>query len=1009
MFRRFLVFVILSCLMGGALLRAQSYTHLFGLIRDPSDAAVPGATVTVVSEETGFRRVTDSRSDGSYVVASLEPDLYTITVRKAGFRTMIHLGVRLQVAQPVRVDFSLTLGSMQESIRVEGVPAMLQTEDASVETSIGREQIERLPLKGRSLMDLLEFTPGTVITPATRGEAGQFTSNGQRPNTNYFSVDGVSVNTGVSAGGLPAQSTGGSLPAMTALGSLHSLLSVEAINELRVQTSTTAPEFGRLPGAQIALSSRSGTNEFHGSVFDYLRNEALDANDWFANRHGDGRTPVRMNEFGASLGGPARRNRTFFFLSYEGMRVRQPFVWRTAVPRALARLDVPDWERSLLDLFPMPNGPELAQGLAEWTGRNNRPARFDAGNLRIDHALNSAITLFSRYNQTPSWSEFNGTQVNRIAIDSRGLTLGVNVRLKSSAVADIRFNTSEAGLRSAWGSVSSSPCDLRPVVILLLRTQGACDYLLRFSIAGVGQVVSGSEGDLRQTQWQVASAVVVSHGAHQVRLGADYLRLTPTRRITNRGLGVIAESLAGLGGSDFWMAVAGPQSTHGVLMEGSVFSQDTWRIHPHLTASFGLRWEFTPPPELKAFPYSFPVVSGQLPVYIFLNQKAVWQRTYTNLAPRFGLAYRPSAGSQTVLRAGWGIYYDSSLSIATDVVNGGPFSFAQYGSAMHAPFPMLLSYGFTPDLRLPSVRQWSGTVEHMVGDHQLVSAVYEGSVGRQLLRRELGGLHNTETLLLALATNNGLSGYHGLQLQYRLRLSHGFSGLASYGWRHSIDNSSSDSVLHWAMSGLKPSQDRGSSDFDVRHALNVIISYATPHKVRGPFPSSLFQGWELDGIFHKRTGFPISVLSADYFMGLSFANVFRPDLVPGQTIWVTDHSAPGGRRLNPSALRPAADFVQGNLGRNVITGFGMHQIDLALQRDFPLRERRSLQFRIEAFNALNHPSFADPTRFLSSPLFGEPASMLNMMMGTGSPGSGLTPMFQAGGARSVQVMLRFRF
>src|SRR5882762_7692002 len=401
MFRRFLVSVILSYLMGGALLRAQSYTHLFGLIRDPSGAAVPGATVTVVSEETGFRRVTDSRSDGSYVVASLEPDLYTITVRKAGFRTMIHLGVRLQLAQPVRVDFNLTLGSMQESIRVEGVPAMLQTEDASVETSIGREQIERLPLKGRSLMDLLEFTPGIVITPATRGEAGQFTSNGQRPNTNYFRVDGVSVNTGVSAGGLPAQSTGGALPAMTALGSLHSLLSVEAINELRVQTSTTAPEFGRLPGAQIALSSRSGTNEFHGSVFDYVRNEALDANDWFANRHGDGRTQVRMNDFGASLGGPARRKRTFFFLSYEGLRLWQPFAWRAAVPDTLVRLVAADWVRPLLDLFPLPNGPELGPGLAEWTGRNNRPSRFDAGNVRIDHALSSHITFFGRYNQTP--------------------------------------------------------------------------------------------------------------------------------------------------------------------------------------------------------------------------------------------------------------------------------------------------------------------------------------------------------------------------------------------------------------------------------------------------------------------------------------------------------------------------------------------------------------------------------------------------------------------------------
>jgi len=232
------------------------------------------------------------------------------------------------------------------------------------------------------------------------------------------------------------------LPAMTALGSLHSLISLEAVNEVRVQTSTTASEFGRLPGAQIALSSRSGSNEFHGSAFDYLRHEALEANDWFANRYGDGRAPTRMQNFGASLGGPARRNRTFFFLSYEGIRLRQPFAWRAAVPDTLVRLVAADWVRPLLDLFPLPNGPELGPGLAEWTGRNDRPSRFDAGNVRIDHALTSHITFFGRYNQTPSASEFNGTQVNRIAMESRGLTLGFKLRLKPNAVVDLRMNAS---------------------------------------------------------------------------------------------------------------------------------------------------------------------------------------------------------------------------------------------------------------------------------------------------------------------------------------------------------------------------------------------------------------------------------------------------------------------------------------------------------------------------------------------------------------------------------------
>ena len=221
--------------------------------------------VSAINEDTGFRRIGYSRTDGGYTVASLEPGVYKITVRKPGFRTIIRFGVKLEVSQPARLDFTLAVGSMQEAITVEGAPALLNSEDGSVGTLVARDEIEHLPLNGRGLISLLELAPGTVVTPATRGEAGQFTVNGQRPNTHYFTVDGVSANTGVSAGGLPAQSTGGSLPGMTAFGSLHSLISLDALEEFRVQTSSAIPEFGRLPGAQVSLSSRAGTNEFHGS------------------------------------------------------------------------------------------------------------------------------------------------------------------------------------------------------------------------------------------------------------------------------------------------------------------------------------------------------------------------------------------------------------------------------------------------------------------------------------------------------------------------------------------------------------------------------------------------------------------------------------------------------------------------------------------------------------------------------------------------------------------------
>jgi len=202
--------------------------------------------------------------------------------------------------------------------------------------------------------------------------------------------------------------------------------------------------------------------------------------------------------------------------------------------------------------------------------------------------------------------------------------------------------------------------------------------------------------------------------------------------------------------------------------------------------------------------------------------------------------------------------------------------------------------------------------------------------------------------------------------------------------------------------------ERGPSDFDIRHAVRAAFTYELPRRSTGPL-ARFTNGWAVDGIFLARTGFPIDVLDSGQFMGLTLANAFRPDLVSGQPIWIADASAPGGRRLNPAAFSPAPQFVQGNLGRNTITGFGMAQADLALRREIPVREGRSVELRLEAFNALNHPNFADPVSFLASPLFGYSPSMLNVMLGSGSPGSGLAPMFQAGGARSVEASVRFRF
>ena len=988
--------VLWGCMALVLPLLAQQNSFVSGLILDASEARVPGATVSILNEDTGFRRTTESQPDGAYIVASLEPGTYKITVRKEGFRTMIRFGVRLDAFQPARANFTLAVGSMQEIISVEGTSAAINTEDASVGTRIGHDEAERLPLNGGTLLSLIELTPGTTITPATRGEAGQFTTDGQRPNTHYFTVDGASANTGVTGGGLPAQATGGALPGLSAIGSMHSLISLEAMQEMRIQTSTTAPELGRMPGAQITVISRSGSDDFHGSLTHYFRHETLSANDWFANKNGDPRAPLRMNDFAYALGGPIRRNHTFFFLAYEGLRLRQPFAWSEPVPSSSFTQNAPAFLQPLLTSFPTPNGPDLGQGLAEWTGRNTQPSQLDVASARIDHALTSHITLFARYNISPSTNRFGNTQVNQMNLQAQSATFGFNMRPRSDSVIDLRINYSNAKASSGWTQTGpqASPCYLEPVAAQLLLRPVACGTLLRFSVAGLGQIASGPEGDRRQGQFQVFQTTSLDRGSHSIRFGADYRRLTPSRHDGAGNVSIIAPALGDLNPSgNLWTATEGPQSAAAVLEELSVFAQDTWRISARLTASYGLRWEFSPPPSTPSDPYFLdPTQNIVEPQHL-----PVWPRRLNNIAPRLGIAYRIGESGRTVLRAGGGLYYDSSSSLATDLVNGGPLALTDFSNGFHPPFPSILRYGFLPDLRLPTVWQWNTSMEHAFTGSDVLSASYVGSVGNGLVRREMGGPGSNERNLFVLATNHGSSDYNSLQVQYRRNFARGLQARASYAWSHSIDNSSTDAALYWAGSGLTPSQDRGSSDFDVRHSFTAAVSY------------ELLHGWAVDGIFRARSGFPLTVFDSDQYNGINLANAFRPNLLPGVPVWLSDPSAPGGRELNIAAFSPAADGVQGSLGRNVLTGFGMTQLDLAIRHDFKFGDKRALEFRVEAFNVFNHPGFADPQRYLINPLFGQSTSMLNLMLGTGTPASGLAPIFQSGGARSVQITARFRF
>jgi hypothetical protein len=687
---RWVSLAVIGALCGAGGL-AQPLSPLYGRIADPSGAAVAGASVTVVDEDAGFRRTSESAEDGGYFVGSLAAGSYKITVRKDGFRTMIRFHVRVNAAGATQADFNLVLGSVLETITVEGAASATGWDRASVVTSIGREELDRIPLDGRGILGLVELAPGTNVVPATRGDAGQFVADGQRPNTNYFAVDGISENHGVSAGGVPAQATGGALPVLSALGSLDSLIPVDAIHDFQIRTSSSEAQFGRLPGASIEIESRSGSSELRGSAAYAYRNELLAANDWYANRAGEPRSALRENNLSGTLGGPLRRNRTYFFAAYEHMDLIQPFAWLEPVPSAGARATAPEWAQPVMALFPLPNGPALGNGLAEWNGRNSRPGGLDAGSIRLDHALTQRVSLFARYSDSPSHNQFGSFQVNDLNFRSWTGTLGMNFHLTPGIVVDFRLNRSATTADSVWSN--QSQCELQPVAALFPPVNPSCNLLVRIQIDPLGQLVSGNEGRRLQRQSQAVDSASFRWGAHSLRLGTDFLRIEPERDDAAGALSLIASSLLALDNiQSFWVANASALTQSTRVDEFSAWLHDTWQATKHLTVIGGLRWEYSPPPPTGGALLDFwNPASGT----IQSSSRALWLAPYGHFAPRLGLAFSPGKNRKTVLRVGGGLYFDSSLSIATDVINGGPLSVI-FNSSRYAPFTSRLSYGFLP-------------------------------------------------------------------------------------------------------------------------------------------------------------------------------------------------------------------------------------------------------------------------------------------------------------------------
>jgi hypothetical protein len=1015
--------------------------ELSGLITDPTGLVVPHAKVVVQSANTTAARTVTSNQQGEYSVPALQPGPYNIMIEANRFKTVHQNGVVVEVDQRARLDFALTIGSNTETITVEGSAPLLNTSDASVSTLVGNQFVENLPLNGRSFSSLIDLTPGVVLTPTNSSEGGQFSLNGQRPDSNYFLVDGVSANLGTAGGtgNYLGQGGAGQLPATSVFGGTSNLVSLDALEEFRILTSTFAPEYGRTPGAQISVFTKSGTNTFNGTAFEYFRNDKLDTNDWFANANGLPRPELRQNDFGGVLGGPILKDKLFFFGSYEGLLVRQPQVADTYVPSLATRQNAPAAVQPLLNAFPLPNGPDLGNGTASFRAGYSDPSTLNSSGIRIDYLPWQRVTVFGRYSDAPSRTAQRGgglyqttySNVDNIKFRTQSLTLGTNQEITPRLTSEFRFNYSRSQatvsltLDDFRGAVPPTESELYSPVAP--PPNSAFEFLGDFNPYGLRFISGMQQNNLQQ---QINFTDNVSHivGAHQMKLGLDYRRLRPETQFVPYELEYIFGTLSNVLANQLPAAYVLSLTREALVFSNwSLFAQDTWNITRTVTVTYGLRWEYNATPS-AANGYLLPFTATGLdnPATMQLAPKGtpLWHPQKDDFAPRLGLAWHLLPN--LVLRAGAGIYYDLGYSDVANATAGFPFlqskpvpntSFPlSAASAMPLPFSTALPAEYfvvvDPNHVLPRTYEWNAAVERTLGKVDVLSVTYLGAAGRKLMRQDLYIAPNPNFPgEVDLMRNGANSSYQALQAQFRHRFTHGLQTLLSYTWAHSIDDVSADAYFV----NVPPSDvssERGSSDYDIRRTFSGAVSYNIPAPSGGIW-KSIFGNWSTDSVLYARSAPPVNVITGQDAFGTGFLagslGVARPNLVSGVPLWIANPNVAGGREINPAAYTIPTGAVQGDLGRNALRGFGATEVDLTLRRQFKLGERLSLQARADLFNIFNHPNFGPPTNYLSSPLFGQATQMLGTSLGSGGQNGGLNPLYQIGGPRSAQLALKFLF
>ena len=976
----------LSVWMGGLVLLVVSIAvpclaqlstgTILGVIFDPSGAVIPDATVVVQNQGTGQTWKLATSAKGVFIAPELAVGAYSVSISHAGFQTVVRRNVAVSVSSRVQLAITLKPGATRQTVTVTSGAPVIDTASTTLGRVVGEREIRDLPTNGRDLSQLLELVPGVNLQGGEGSIAGQSMFAGAGDAIHYL-MDGTDASR-VDYNFID-NTYGSSQNRITRA-------SIDDVQEFRVYENSFSAEYGDALGGVVNIVTKSGTNQFHGDVYEFFRNEVLDARGYF-DPAPQIKPPFRLNQFGGSVGGPIIHDKLFFFANDETIRQRTGTSLLGYVPTAAFRQTAVPAVQPAVNMLPLPNGPVSTTNpnLSLYSAQKSNLLNESAPAVKINYLLSPTKRLDFRYNADDSLTEnYFGIATGQIA-PSYGLNQSSQLSF-TDTLSPTWLNVA----RVAFNRVHIDPRD---------SIDPAIRNFPDVSITGMAGVGPGLF-DLQVANNSFTYLDNATHvaGNHQLKFGTQIVRNQDNKALNFEEM----ESYTSV--ANFMQNRPQSVSTLGQPRAGmrntyfNFYVQDDIQATKDLAINAGVRYQYgTSPSEAHGRAVNFDPITGRIdPTY-----SQVLNAPGLDFAPRFGFAYAPFRSRHTVLRASFGIFFPD---VEAGMAQNFPSNIYQQATSINNlqdptlqgfPFPAITQFSavtglsaIQQDWKSPYLEAWNFTIQQQLGENSRLQIAYVGNHGVHLISpTENINRYFVGTTIrpypawgtIGVTMPRAESSYNALQVSFNHRFAHGLTFNANYTYAHALDDEPGG-IFGGYQDDHNPMLDYGNSDIDVRHQLEFDYVYALPSVPH--VPHVLGGGWQVNGITNIRSGLPYSVsCNCDPF-GYG-ANTAYADTVPGVSRRPANYNLPANQ-LNAAAYIAPQKFTWGNSGRNSVYGPSAFNFDFSLFKNFRVREHLTLQFQAETFNIFNTPQFNNPLATLGGTGFGESFGTLGTLDGFGT-------------------------